>query len=229
MSRIADNITRIRSTLPDRVTLLAVSKRRSVDALREAYDAGQRIFGENRVQEFVAKQPLLPSDIEWHFIGTLQTNKVKYIVPLVHTIQSIDSEALLREVDRQAAKCRRRIRVLLEIHIAGEASKHGFRADECRTLFRNGLFAACPHVSVCGLMGMASFTDDREQVRREFRALRALYEELKPLADTFDTLSMGMSDDYAVAVEEGSTLIRVGTSIFGKRENQQLIEKERSK
>jgi pyridoxal phosphate enzyme (YggS family) len=219
MSAIAGNRAAINATLPEGVTLLAVSKFHPAEALQEAYDAGQRIFGENRVQELVAKQPLLPPDVEWHFIGTLQTNKVKYIAPFVHTIQSIDSPALLKEVDRQAARCRRRIRVLLEIHIAGEASKHGFSADECRALFRKGLPDAFPHVSVEGLMGMATFTDDTEQVRREFRTLHELFDELKPLAgDSFTELSMGMSSDYAIAVQEGSTLIRVGTLIFGERE-----------
>ncbi|MDR2042373.1 MAG: YggS family pyridoxal phosphate-dependent enzyme [Tannerella sp.] len=218
MSAIAGNIARIRSGLPAGVTLLAVSKFHPVEALREAYDAGQRVFGENRVQELLAKQPLLPPDIEWHLIGTLQTNKVKYIAPFIHTIQSIDSPALLEEVDRQAAKCNRSLRVLLEIHIAAEASKHGFSPDECRTLLRNGPADACPHIRIGGLMGMASFTEDREQVRQEFRSLRTLFDELKPLAgDAFNTLSMGMSGDYPVALEEGSTLIRIGASIFGER------------
>ncbi|MDR1675889.1 MAG: YggS family pyridoxal phosphate-dependent enzyme [Tannerella sp.] len=218
MSAIAENIARIRSELPAKVTLLTVSKFHPVEVLREAYDAGQRVFGENRVQELLAKQPLLPLDIEWHFIGTLQANKVKHIAPFIHTVQSIDSPALLKEVDRQAARCSRSLRVLLEIHIAAETSKHGFGPDECRTLLRNGLADAYPHVRIGGLMGMATFTDDMEQVRQEFRSLRALFDELKPLAgDAFDTLSMGMSGDYPVAVEEGSTLIRVGTSIFGER------------
>jgi pyridoxal phosphate enzyme (YggS family) len=218
MSAIAENMARIRSGLPAGVTLLAVSKFQSVEALREAYDAGQRVFGENRVQELLAKQPLLPPDIEWHLIGTLQTNKVKHIAPFIHTIQSIDSPALLKEVDRQAARYNRCLRVLLEIHIAAETSKHGFRPDECRALLRSGAAEAYPHVRISGLMGMATFTDDREQVRQEFRPLRALFDELKPLAgEAFDTLSMGMSGDYPVAVEEGSTLIRVGTAIFGER------------
>ncbi|MDR1103496.1 MAG: YggS family pyridoxal phosphate-dependent enzyme [Tannerella sp.] len=219
MNAIAGNIARIQSGLPAGVTLLAVSKFHPVKALREAYDAGQRVFGENRVQELLAKQPLLPPDIEWHFIGTLQINKVKYIAPFIHTVQSIDSPALLKEVDRQAARCNRTLRVLLEIHVAAEPSKHGFSPDECRTLVRNAPADAYPHVRIGGLMGMATFTDDMEQVRQEFRFLRALFDELKPVAgDAFDTLSMGMSGDYPVAVEEGSTLIRVGTSVFGERE-----------
>lgn len=218
MSRIAGNLHRLCATLPAGVTLLAVSKFHPAAAIREAYDAGQRVFGENRVQELVAKQPLLPPDIEWHFIGTLQANKVKHIVPFIHTIQSIDSEALLGEVDRQAAKCSRRIRVLLEVRIAAETSKHGFRPDECRTLWRNRLPGSYPHVHVCGLMGMATFTEDTAQVRREFRTLRTLFDELRQAAGaTFDTLSMGMSGDYPLALQEGSTLIRVGTLIFGER------------
>ncbi|MDR2763422.1 MAG: YggS family pyridoxal phosphate-dependent enzyme [Tannerella sp.] len=218
MSTIAGNIARIRSGLPAGVTLLAVSKFHPVEALREAYDAGQRVFGENRVQELLAKQPLLPPDIEWHFIGSLQTNKVKHIAPFIHTIQSIDSLTLLKEVDRQAARCNRALRILLEIHIAAETSKHGFSPDECRTLLRHGRADACPHVCIGGLMGMATFTDNMEQVRQEFCSLRTLFDELKPIAgDAFDTLSMGMSGDYPVAIEEGSTFIRVGTAIFGER------------
>ncbi|MDR3262195.1 MAG: YggS family pyridoxal phosphate-dependent enzyme [Tannerella sp.] len=219
MSVIAGNIAGIKSALPDGVTLLAVSKFHPVEVVQEAYDAGQRVFGENRVQELVAKQPLLPSDIEWHFIGTLQTNKVKYIAPFVHTIQSIDSPALLKAVDRQAAKLNRRIRVFLEVHIACEASKHGFSMEACRAFFREGQPAAYPYVRIEGLMGMATCTDDTEQVRREFRSLRVLFDELKPLAgDSFTGLSMGMSNDYPIAVQEGSTMIRIGSLLFGERE-----------
>jgi len=219
LSAIAENITKINSDLPDGVTLLAVSKFHPIEALKEAYGAGQRVFGENRVQELVAKQPLLPPDIEWHFIGTLQTNKVKYIAPFVHTIQSIDSLSLLKEVDKQAAKCNRRIRVFLEIHIAKEASKQGFDMESCRTLFRESLPDTCPHVCIGGLMGMATYTDDTEQIRREFCTLYTLFEELKPVAGTsFTELSMGMSSDYPIAIQEGSTIVRIGTQIFGERE-----------
>ncbi|MDR3268659.1 MAG: YggS family pyridoxal phosphate-dependent enzyme [Tannerella sp.] len=219
MSVIRERLATLKSSLPAGVTLLAVSKFHPVETLQEAYDAGQRVFGENRVQELVAKQPLLPPDIEWHFIGTLQTNKVKHIAPFVHTIQSVDSLPLLKEIDRQAARCNRRIRVFLEIHIAEETTKHGFSPEDCRTLFREGLSAACPHVRVEGLMGMATYTDDMEQVRREFHTLRALFEELQPVAGaSFGDLSMGMSNDYAIAVQEGSTIIRIGTLLFGERE-----------
>ncbi|MDR1330721.1 MAG: YggS family pyridoxal phosphate-dependent enzyme [Tannerella sp.] len=217
---IALNLARVRSTLPAGVTLVAVSKFHPPEAVREAWDAGQRVFGESRVQELTAKQPLLPPDIEWHFIGTLQTNKVKHIAPFIYMIQSIDSMNLLEEVDRQAARCGRRIRVLLEIHIAEEASKHGFTVDECRAFMREGRAAACPNVCIAGLMGMATFTDDAAQVEREFRRLHALFEEVKrdcPPGDSFTELSMGMSGDYRLAVASGSTMVRIGTAVFGER------------
>ncbi|WP_315287763.1 YggS family pyridoxal phosphate-dependent enzyme [Tannerella forsythia] len=218
--KIADRLVSIRQTIPADVTLVAVSKFHPVDALREAYDCGQRVFGESRVQELMTKQPVLPADIKWHFIGTLQTNKVKYIAPFIHVIQSIDSLKLLAAVDKEAKKCGRQIRVLIEVHIAEEASKHGFTPDECRELFARDTLNAYPHIRVVGLMGMATFTDDETQVRREFRKLRSLFEELRSLpsaGDDFKELSMGMSDDYPLALEEGSTMVRVGTKIFGNR------------
>ena len=218
--KIADRLVSIRQTIPADVTLVAVSKFHPVDALQEAYDCGQRVFGESRVQELMTKQPVLPADIEWHFIGTLQTNKVKYIAPFIHVIQSIDSLKLLAAVDKEAKKCGRQIRVLIEVHIAEEASKHGFTPDECRELFARDTLNAYPHIRVVGLMGMATFTDDETQVRREFRKLRSLFEELRSLpsaGDDFKELSMGMSDDYPLALEEGSTMVRVGTKIFGNR------------
>ena len=222
MSTVAERLAGVRATLPEGVRLVAVSKFHAADVVREAYDAGQRVFGESRVQELVAKQPLLPSDIEWHFIGSLQTNKVKYIMPFIHTIQSIDSLRLLAEVDRAAERVGRRIRVLIEVHIAEEASKHGFSVEECRGLFAEGAFGAYKHIEVAGLMGMATFTDDAEQVRREFKRLRGLFDEVKAIPNVSDAvfteLSMGMSDDYLLAVEEGSTMVRVGTKIFGPRE-----------
>lgn len=218
--KIADRLARIGQTIPAGVTLVAVSKFHPVDALQEAYDCGQRVFGESRVQELMTKQPVLPADIEWHFIGTLQTNKVKYIAPFIHVIQSIDSLKLLAAVDKEAKKCGRQIRVLIEVYIAEEASKHGFTPDECRELFARDTLNAYPHIRVVGLMGMATFTDDETQVRREFRKLRSLFEELRSLpsaGDDFKELSMGMSDDYPLALEEGSTMVRVGTKIFGNR------------
>ena len=219
---IAQNIHRLKASLPAHVALVAVSKFHSVDELQQAYDAGQNIFGENRVQELVAKYPLLPSDIQWHFIGTLQTNKVKYIVPFIHTIQSIDSLRLLKEVEKQAALCNRSIRVLLEVHIADETTKHGFGLDECLDLFVENQLEAYPHIVVAGLMGMATFTDDTGQVDREFKKLKGLFDKIKQSGrggDSFTELSMGMSDDYPVAIRNGSTMIRVGTMLFGKRNN----------
>ena len=224
---IRDNLLRLQASLADAtrhdlpVQLVAVSKFHSSTQIREAYDAGQRLFGENRVQELIAKQPNLPADIEWHFIGTLQTNKVKYIAPFVSMIQSVDTIKLMHEINRQAEKCNRTIRVLLEVHIAGEESKHGFSPDECRSFFSEGLPAQFRHVQICGLMGMATFTDDVEVVRREFRNLRRLFDELGllPAIDKslFCELSIGMSDDYKIAIEEGSTMVRIGSAIFGVR------------
>ncbi|MDR0845467.1 MAG: YggS family pyridoxal phosphate-dependent enzyme [Tannerella sp.] len=218
---VAQNIKEIKASLPEGVTLVAVSKFHPAEAIQEAYAVGQRIFGESKVQELMTKQPLLPQDIEWHFIGTLQTNKVKYIAPFIHTIQSLDSLKLLEEVDKQAAKANRCIRVFLEVHIAGEDTKHGFSIGECRALFHEGTLNAFPHVSIAGLMGMATFTEDTEVIRNEFRTLRILFDELKNSGATgvsFTELSMGMSDDYPIAIQEGSTAIRVGTLIFGQRE-----------
>ena len=222
MSTVAERLAGVRATLPEGVRLVAVSKFHAADVVREAYDAGQRVFGESRVQELVAKQPLLPSDIEWHFIGSLQTNKVKYIAPFIHTIQSIDSLRLLAEVDRAAERVGRQIRVLIEVHIAEETSKHGFSTEECRELFSDGALRRYAHVNVAGLMGMATFTDDAEQVRREFKRLHSLFDEVRAMPnvdrEAFTKLSMGMSEDYPLAIEEGSTMVRVGTKIFGPRE-----------
>jgi pyridoxal phosphate enzyme (YggS family) len=218
---IRDNISEIKSTLPDGVKLIAVSKFHPAETVKEAYDAGQRIFGENRVQELTAKQSLLPGDVEWHFIGTLQTNKVRYVAPFVAMIQSVDSLKLMREIDRQAEKCSRTICVLMEVHIAEEDSKHGFSTAECKSLFTGDVLKQFAHTQVCGLMGMATFTDDTTQIRREFGSLRKLFGEIRfmPAVDhsVFRELSMGMSDDYRIAIEEGSTMIRIGTGIFGAR------------
>jgi pyridoxal phosphate enzyme (YggS family) len=218
---IAQKLYNLKASLPQHVTLVAVSKFHPVEVIQQVYDAGQKIFGENRVQELIAKYPLLPSDIRWHFIGTLQTNKVKYIVPFVDTIQSINSLRLLKEVEKQATLHNRRIRVLLEVHIAEETTKHGFRMDECLNLFLENQFNAYPNMIITGLMGMATFTDDAGQVEREFRGLKNLFDEIKQsgkASDAFTELSMGMSDDYPIAIRNGSTMIRVGTKIFGERE-----------
>ena len=207
---ISQNIVQLKASLPANVTLVAVSKFHPAEALMEAYNAGQRVFGESRAQELTAKQKVLPGDIEWHFIGPLQSNKVKDIAPFIHTIHSIDSLKLLQEVNKQAAKNNRIIRVLLEIHVAQEETKHGLSPDECRELLQNEQLAELGNIQICGLMGMATYTDDIA-----LSELKAIYFIGN---DNFAVLSMGMSHDYPVAIRQGSTMIRVGTSIFGERE-----------
>jgi len=218
---IAENIQRIVSQLQVNVRLVAVSKTKPVAALREAYDAGQRIFGENYVQELLSKQTLMPQDVEWHLIGHLQTNKVKYIAPFVSCIQSVDSEKLLREIDKEARKNNRVIDVLLEISIASDSSKFGFEPDETFSFLSDGQHKLFPNVRFCGVMGMGSFSDDVAVTRNEYRLLKSISERLKSTVfadcDSFCEISMGMSHDYGIAIEEGSTLVRVGTSIFGER------------
>lgn len=219
---ITQNITELKKSLPAGVTLVAVSKFHPVEALKEAYDAGQRVFGESRAQELAAKQKVLPGDIEWHFIGPLQSNKVKEITPFVHLIQSIDSLKLIQEVNKQAFRCGRIIRLLLEIHVADEESKHGFSPDECRELLQSGQLNTLQNIRICGLMGMATNTDDQAVIQEEFHLLYTLFTELKVSCFNenidFTELSMGMSHDYMVAIREGSTMVRVGTGIFGERE-----------
>ena len=221
MSSIADNLNTVISTLPKGVGLVAVSKYHPAEAIMEAYEAGQRVFGESKAQELQEKHERLPKDIEWHFIGHLQTNKVKYIAPYVSLIHSIDSPRLLEEVDRQAQKVGRRIDCLLQLHIAQEETKFGFSFDECSALLAEGGWKRMTGVRLRGLMGMASLTDDEEQVRREFLSLVAFFHEAKTGwtagEPAFDVLSMGMSDDYRIAVEAGSTMVRVGSKIFGQR------------
>lgn len=218
---IAENIKQVLSELPAGVRLVAVSKFHPVEAVQEAYDAGQRIFGESKVQEMTAKHEVLPKDIEWHFIGHLQTNKVKYIVPYVSLIHGIDSYRLLVEVNRQAEKAGRRIDCLLQQHIAREETKFGFSFDECRELLAGGEWRSLSHIRICGLMGMATNTDNMEQVKDEFRSLGAFFREVKDTwfkdEPSFRELSMGMSHDYHEAIEAGSTLVRIGTHIFGER------------
>lgn len=218
---IAQRIQELKQSLPSDVTLVAVSKFHPVEALQAAYDAGQRVFGESRAQELVAKQRQLPADIEWHFIGTLQTNKVKEIVPFISLIHSVDSFRLLQEIEKQAAKVDRVIRVLLEIHVAQEETKHGLTPEACRQLLADEAVTHLPHVRICGLMGMASNTDDEAQVKAEFHQIHALFSELKDgicrSNPDFMWLSMGMSHDYPLAIAEGSNLIRIGTYIFGER------------
>ena len=220
MPQIQNEIRSINASLPQGVRLVAVSKYHPEGCIEEAYAAGQRIFGESHVQELQRKHANLPEDIEWHFIGHLQTNKVKYIAPYVAMIHAVDSLKLLLEIDKQGAKAGRVIPCLLQLHVAQEETKFGFAPDECRALAQEGAWKELAHVQVCGLMCMASNTDDMAQVRSEFRTARRLFEELKagPFADApyFKERSWGMSHDYPVAIEEGSTLIRVGSKIFGE-------------
>ena len=215
------NLRQVLDSLPEGVRLVAVSKYHPAESIAEAYDEGQRVFGESHVQELQAKHAALPADIEWHFIGHLQTNKVKYIVPYVAMIDAVDSMRLLREIDRQAAKCDRVVNVLLELHIAAEETKYGLTLDECRALLDAGEWRSLGHVRICGLMMMASFVDDMEQVRREMLTAADFFDEVKAKYfandDTFCERSWGMSHDYRVACECRSTMVRIGTTIFGER------------
>ena len=216
---IKSEIERLRASLPDGVKLLAVSKFHPVEALQQAYDAGQRAFGESRPQELKTKYEMLPKDIEWHMIGHLQTNKIKYIAPFVHLIESLDSERLAEAIEKEAAKCNRTIDCLLEIHVTAEESKSGWDYAELLEFVRGGGFNAMPHIRMRGVMGMATFTDDETVIRGDFQRLKECFTELKGyFGEEFDTLSMGMSDDYPIAIEYGSTEVRIGSTIFGQRE-----------
>ena len=215
-------LTNILSELqPYNAQLIAVSKTKPSEAIQVLYEMGQRDFGENYVQEVVDKQATLPNDIRWHVIGHLQTNKVKYIAPFVAMIHSVDSEKLLQEVQKQAQKHNRIIPCLLQFFIASEATKTGFSEQEAIEMLQNDVSQQYPNVQICGVMGMASFTDDTEQVRQEFRHLKRIFDRLKQdffqNEAHFKEISMGMSDDYRMALEEGSTMIRVGSLLFGKR------------
>ncbi len=221
MFPVKENLHKVLATLPDGVRLVAISKFHPASYIMEAYDEGQRIFGESHEQELASKVKELPQDIEWHFIGHLQTNKVKYIAPYISMIEAVDSLRLLREIEKQAARCNRVIKVLLELHIAEEATKYGLTPDECRQLLDDGEWRTMSHVQICGLMMMASLTDDEEQLCREFQTAQDLFDELKQkyFADSpaFCERSWGMSDDYPLAVSHGSTMVRIGTAIFGPR------------
>ena len=218
---IAENIYQLRLELPDSVRLLAVSKFKSESVIMEAYLAGQRIFGENRVQELLLKYEHLPKDIEWHFIGHLQANKVKYIAPFIHTIQSVDSLKLAETVNKEAIKCNRKIRVLFQIHIAQEEQKFGFSYNEIENLLKNDAFSSMKNLEIAGLMGMATLTDNEIQIHNEFNRLNNFFQFLKTGYfsgnNSFNELSIGMSDDYQIAVKEGSTMIRIGSKVFGLR------------
>ena len=216
---IKSEIIRLRESLPEGVRLLAVSKFHPVEALQQAYDAGQRAFGESRPQELKAKREVMPDDIEWVMIGHLQTNKVKYIAPFVSLIESLDSERLAEEINRQAEKCGRTIDCLLEIHVTSEQTKSGWDYEELLSFVQSGGFDRYPNIRLRGVMGMATFTDDEQVVRADFERLTECKAELaKYFGSEFDMLSMGMSDDYPIALEYGSTEVRIGSTIFGARE-----------
>lgn len=216
---IKKNIERISATLPDGVTLIAVSKYHPVEAIKEAYAAGQRHFGESKAQDLRIKEQALPNDICWHFIGHLQSNKIKYISKYIHLIHSIDSLRLLQEVDKQAAKAGRTIKCLLQIHIAQEETKFGFTPEECLNMIDAGEWRNLSHIEICGLMCMGSNTENQQQIREEFRTVKELFEKIRTKyfanSSSFSILSAGMSDDYPIAIEEGSTHIRIGSDIFG--------------
>ena len=221
MYDVAKNLREVLASLPDGVRLVAISKYHPNEYIEAAYALGQRVFGESHEQELRQKHTTLPQDIEWHFIGHLQTNKVKYIAPYVSMIEAVDSLKLLREIDKQAAKCDRVIRVLLELHIAEEATKYGLSLDDCRQLLADGEWRQMEHVRICGLMMMASNVDDEQQIASEFDTAARFFDEVKAryFADdeAFCERSWGMSDDYPIAVQHASTMVRVGTRIFGPR------------
>jgi hypothetical protein len=221
MGNIADNIDRVRATLPTGVELVAVSKFHPIDALREAYDAGQRVFGESRVQELTGKIDQMPADVRWHFIGHLQTNKVKPLIGRVALIESVDSLRLLNLIDRLSAEQGVVTRVLMQVHVAAEETKTGFFPDELLDYFKQRSFEQLKATHLCGIMGMATNTDDRQRIEADFRAIADLRRQILEIAPDlrgFDTVSMGMSHDYPLAVSCGSTMVRVGTMIFGERE-----------
>ena len=218
---VKGHLREVRSRLPEGVCLVAISKYHPVEHLQAAYEEGQRVFGESHEQELRQKVEVLPNDIQWHFIGHLQTNKVKYIAPYVSMIEAVDSLKLLKEIEKQGAKNNRVIDVLLELHIAEEETKYGLTLDACRQLLEEGEWRNMAHVRICGLMMMASYVEDEAQIRQEFRTAHNFFDEVKQryFAESpyFTQRSWGMSHDYPIAVEEGSTMVRVGTAIFGPR------------
>ena len=213
---ILENYHKIKAQIPANVELVAVSKFHPVEKIQEVYDCGQKVFGENKVQELLTKVNELPADIQWHLIGHLQTNKVKYIAPFIDTIQSVDSEKLLLEINKEAVKNNRKIKVLLQVKIAEEETKYGLEISEAKEIFSNYLEHQYPNIEILGLMGMATFTDNKNQVKSEFLVLKSLFDELSTFKK-LETLSMGMSDDFALAIECGSTSVRIGSAIFGVR------------
>jgi pyridoxal phosphate enzyme (YggS family) len=214
---IEQNLKNIRISLPESVTLVAVSKTKPNTDLQEAYEAGQRIFGENKVQEMVQKWETLPTDIQWHMIGHLQRNKVKYMAEFVSLVHGVDSFRLLKEIDKQAKKHDRVIDCLLQMHIAEEATKFGLNEDELFDIIQSEEFSVLQNIKIVGLMGMSTFTEDQTQIRREFKQLKSIYTSLQERIEDLNVLSMGMSGDYQIAIEEGSNMVRIGSSIFGAR------------
>jgi hypothetical protein len=214
---IAENLKKIKNELPEKVTLVAVSKTKSDKEILQAYETGHRIFGENKVQEMTEKWASLPKDIEWHMIGHVQRNKVKYMAPFVSLIHGVDSLKLLKEVNKQGKKINRVIPCLLQIFIAEEETKFGFDEQELQSLLASDELKDLSHVQIKGLMGMATFTDNKEQIRKEFHSLKTMFEALKTILPDISILSMGMSGDFKIAIEEGSTMVRIGSSIFGAR------------
>jgi hypothetical protein len=218
MSIVSENLNKIRASIPSDVTLVAVSKTHPIEVIQEAYDAEQRIFGENRVQELVPKFEGMPKDIQWHLIGTLQRNKVKYIAPFVSMIHSADNLELLKEINKEAKKNQRIINCLIQVFIATEETKHGFSFEEAEALFQSDYSTQFDHIRICGLMGMASFTEDQLQVKREFESLTRFRDKIQTNHSILlPVLSMGMSGDYQLAIACGSNMVRVGSSIFGSR------------
>ena len=213
---ISNNFQLIKSQIPEPVELVAVSKFHPVEKIKEVYDCGQRVFGENKVQELLSKVNELPNDIKWHLIGHLQTNKVKFIVPFIDTIQSVDSEKLLLEINKEAAKINKKVNVLLQVKIAEEDTKYGLEVQEAKEIFSNYLENKYPNIIITGLMGMATFTDNKNQVKSEFLILKSLFDELSKFKH-LEKLSMGMSDDFKIAIECGANSVRIGSAIFGVR------------
>jgi len=222
VTNIQQNLQQIRRSLPSDVSLVAVSKFHPIESLQEAYDSGQRIFGESREQELAQKHPALPDDIRWHFIGHLQTNKVKFIAPYVSLIETVDSLKLLREIEKQACRVGRTIDCLLELHIAEEATKYGLTLDQCRALLADGEWCSMSHVRIRGLMMMASNVDDTTQIESEFETAAQFFDEIKRAYfadnDAFSLRSWGMSHDYLLAIKHRANLVRIGTAIFGERQ-----------
>lgn len=221
---IAQSITEIKKNIPENVKLVAVTKTKPGEDILEAYHAGHKVFGENKAQELVSKYEELPKDIEWHFIGHLQSNKVKYIAPFIKLMHGVDSLKLLKVINKEGRKNNRTINCLLQFHIAEEETKYGLTRGKARELLKSETFAKMENVNIVGVMGMATFTDDIEKIRKEFQTLKEIYgwlkEEYFPGSEEFKEISMGMSDDYPLAIEEGSTIIRVGSKIFGARNYQ---------